>query len=156
LQYALLYFFQVEIAGGLPTTDDVLIPSHISSQSLSGYVENVVWQLQVWYGFSVSEISCPGHMPHSCGQVPATRQLSAGQLDILEHETKQYTPNDLLDGAAVHQRSVGYGQPVFLVGKSNLRSGCPGTTTPLLDFRNPGLHLFNTLAFKKSEAIMSL
>jgi hypothetical protein len=35
-------------------------------------------------------------MPHSCGEVPATRQLSTGQLDILEHETTKYTPNDLL------------------------------------------------------------
>jgi hypothetical protein len=38
-------------------------------------------------------------LPHSCGQVPATRQscqLSAGQLDILEHETTKYTPNYLL------------------------------------------------------------
>jgi hypothetical protein len=50
-------------------------------------------------------------MPRSCGQVPATRQLSTGQVDILEHETTKYTPN------AVHQRSVGDGQPVFLVGK---------------------------------------
>jgi hypothetical protein len=31
-------------------------------------------------------------MPHSCGLVPVTR----GQLDILEHETTKYTPNDLL------------------------------------------------------------
>jgi hypothetical protein len=29
-------------------------------------------------------------------QVPATRQLSTGQLDILEHKTTKYTPNDLL------------------------------------------------------------
>jgi hypothetical protein len=35
-------------------------------------------------------------MPHSCGQVPATRQLSTGQLHILEHETAKYTPIDLL------------------------------------------------------------
>jgi hypothetical protein len=35
-------------------------------------------------------------MPRSCGQVPATCQLSTGQLDILEHETTNYTPNDLL------------------------------------------------------------
>jgi hypothetical protein len=35
-------------------------------------------------------------MPHSYGQVPATHQLSTGQLDILEHETTKYTPNDLL------------------------------------------------------------
>jgi hypothetical protein len=35
-------------------------------------------------------------LPHSCGQVPATRQLSAGQLDILEHETRKYTLNYLL------------------------------------------------------------
>jgi hypothetical protein len=35
-------------------------------------------------------------MPHSCGQVPATRQLSTGQLDILEYETTKYAPNDLL------------------------------------------------------------
>jgi hypothetical protein len=39
--------------------------------------------------------------------------LSTGQLNILENETTKYTPNDLL----VHQRSVGDGQPVFLVGK---------------------------------------
>jgi hypothetical protein len=35
-------------------------------------------------------------MPHSCGQVPATRQLSIGRLDILGHETTKYTPNNLL------------------------------------------------------------
>jgi hypothetical protein len=35
-------------------------------------------------------------MPHSCRQVPATRQLSTRQLDILEHETTKYTPNLLL------------------------------------------------------------
>jgi hypothetical protein len=37
-------------------------------------------------------------MPHSCGQVPATRQLSTRQLrlDILEHETTIYTQIDLL------------------------------------------------------------
>jgi hypothetical protein len=36
-------------------------------------------------------------MPHICGQVPATTcQLSTVQLDILEHETTKYTPNDLL------------------------------------------------------------
>jgi hypothetical protein len=35
-------------------------------------------------------------MPHSCGQVPATCQLSTRQLDILEHETTKYNPNDLL------------------------------------------------------------
>jgi hypothetical protein len=35
-------------------------------------------------------------MPHSYGQVPATHQLSTGQLDILEHETAKYAPNDLL------------------------------------------------------------
>jgi hypothetical protein len=54
-------------------------------------------------------------MPHSCGQVPATHRLSTGQLDILGHETTKYTSNLLL--TAVYQRSVGDGQPVFLVGK---------------------------------------
>jgi hypothetical protein len=44
----------------------------------------------------VSEIGCPGHMPHSCGQVPATCQSSTGQLDISEHETTKYTPNDFI------------------------------------------------------------
>jgi hypothetical protein len=29
-------------------------------------------------------------------QIPATHQLSTGQLDILEHETTKYTPNDFL------------------------------------------------------------
>jgi hypothetical protein len=48
-----------------------------------------------WHG-RVSEIGCPGHMPHSCGHVPATCQLSTGQLDILEHEPTKYTPNELL------------------------------------------------------------
>jgi hypothetical protein len=49
-----------------------------------------------WYNDRVSEIGSPGHMPHSGRQVPATCQLSAGQLYILEHETTKYTPNDLL------------------------------------------------------------
>jgi hypothetical protein len=49
-------------------------------------------------------------------------QLFTEQLDILEQETTKYT-------AAVHQRSVGDGQPVFWVTN-------PGTTTPILDFRN--------------------
>jgi hypothetical protein len=46
----------------------------------------------------VSEIGCPGirDMPHSCGQVHATRQLSTGQLDILEHETTKYTQKNYL------------------------------------------------------------
>jgi hypothetical protein len=35
-------------------------------------------------------------MHHSSRQVPAKCQLSTGQLDILEHETTKYTPNDLL------------------------------------------------------------
>jgi hypothetical protein len=35
-------------------------------------------------------------MPHSCGQVPATHELSTRLLDILGHETTKYTPNDLL------------------------------------------------------------
>jgi hypothetical protein len=51
-------------------------------------------KLLISFQASVSEIGCPGHMAHSCGQVPATCRLSI--LDILEHETTKYTPNDLL------------------------------------------------------------
>jgi hypothetical protein len=47
-------------------------------------------------GFLKLVVRVPGTYAHSCGQDPATYQLSTGQLDILEHETTKYTPNDLL------------------------------------------------------------
>jgi hypothetical protein len=74
-------------------------------------------------------------MPHSCGQVPATRQLSTGQLDILEHETKKYTPNDLL--LLFIKDLLVMGNQYFWWASKIGDPGCSGTTTPLLDFRNP-------------------
>jgi hypothetical protein len=75
-------------------------------------------------------------MPHSCGQVPAKRQLSTEQLDILEHETTKYTPNDLL--LLFIKDLLVMGNQYYWWASKILDPGCPGTTAPLLDFRNPG------------------
>jgi hypothetical protein len=82
----------------------------------------------------------PGHMVHSCGKVPATRQLSIEQLDILDHETTKYTPNDLLllfikdllvmgnqyfGGQVKYEILVAQGQPhLFWISDTLKRGNC--------------------------------
>jgi hypothetical protein len=66
----------------------------------------------------------PGHMPHSCGQVPTTHQLSTGHT--LQMICWKAAANHLV-----------MGNQYFWWASKIWDPACPGTTTPLLDFRNP-------------------
>jgi hypothetical protein len=96
-------------------------------------------------------------MPHSCRQVPATRQLSTGQLDILGHETTKYTPNDLL--LLFIKDLLVMGNQYFWWASKILDHGCPGSFCILnlkiltFTFRTSSVNLWH-LGVYLSESIL--
>jgi hypothetical protein len=94
----------------------------------------------------VSEIGCLSArdiMPHSCGQVPVTRQLFTGQPDILEHETTKYTRLQMICCAYIKYLLV-MGNQYFWWASKILRSWLHRDNHTTFGFQKSCIHCMYT------------